>query len=143
MVFLPVQEATPRGLLSPPLRRLAAQLAPHQILVDCGGQGQCGPNSLAFLLGRLGLFEGDGVELSQKVTSLLSSEMARANLTPFQWRSDPGSALNIGKLMVESLKAWPEEFRQGKEPSVSAWCDIIRRPDAWTDIAFVMGCVQL
>ena len=42
--------ATQRGLLAPPLRRLAAQLAPRQVVLDAGGMGQCGPNAVALLL---------------------------------------------------------------------------------------------
>lgn len=41
------------------------------------------------------------------------------------------------------MKAWPTDFRCGREPSAEAWCDIIRRPEAWTDMALDMGSAHL
>lgn len=142
-VFLPVSRAIQRGLLPPPLRALALKLAPKRMIIDCGGQGQCGPNSVAFLLGHLSLFEGDGVTLRERVASHLEDPKARERLTGFQWRADPGRRLTLEELMVESMRAWPESFRQGMHPSVEAWCSIIRQPEAWTDMAFLLGCVDL
>ncbi|KAL3905120.1 MAG: hypothetical protein SGPRY_011025 [Prymnesium sp.] len=140
---LPVHFATKRSLLPPPLRALAVKITPERMIVDCGGQGQCGPNSMAFLLGHLNLFEGDGAALRVRIAAHLSKLAARERLTLFQWRSDPGKCVTLGELMVESMRAWPESFRQGKAPSVGAWCEIIQQPEAWTDMAFMLGCVDV
>ncbi|KAL3926660.1 MAG: hypothetical protein SGPRY_003197, partial [Prymnesium sp.] len=72
----------------------------------------------------------------------LSSGVVQALLTPFKSCRDPGRALSVGELMTESMRAWPEEFRRGKKPSPAAWCEIIRHPASWTDMAFMMGCVH-
>lgn len=78
---LPVHFATKRGLLPPPLRALAVKIAPERMIVDCGGQGQCGPNCMAFLLGHLNLFEGDGVAVRVRIAAHLSKLAARERLT--------------------------------------------------------------
>ena len=49
----PATRATSINLLATPLRTLAYVLKPQRIVIDLGGAGQCGPNTLSFLLGLL------------------------------------------------------------------------------------------
>lgn len=81
--------------------------------------------------------------LRTRVAAYLSHPAGRERLTIFQWRADPGKRLTLDELMVESMREWPDSFRQGQEASEQAWCEIIRQPDAWTDMAFLLGCVDL
>jgi hypothetical protein len=54
--------------LQSPLKTLAASVsAKGKFVVDCGGQGQCGPNTVAYLLGLAGLAEIDGPQLRHAV----------------------------------------------------------------------------
>ena len=49
----PASRATSINLLAAPLRTLAHAIKPQRIVIDQGGAGQCGPNTLSFLLGML------------------------------------------------------------------------------------------
>lgn len=112
-VVLPVEMATHRGLLVTPLRTLAARLAPRQMIIDRGGQGQSGPNSLAYVFGYLKIIEGDGVQLRLFALQHLRQPGVLGSLTPFKWRSISGGQLTLQELIVESMRAWPDEGAVG------------------------------
>ena len=133
---LPASAATPKGLLAPPLRSLAAKLRPTHIVVDAGGMGQCGPNVGALLLGLLGLFSESGADLRLVLVEYGRRPAVQALQTAFH-SSATHATLSMGELMVESMRNWPADFCQGRSPSVDAWLDIVAQPAAWTDIAFV------
>ena len=54
--------------LAPPpaLDSLAAALAPHKAVVECGGGGTCGPNSLGFALAHARLHDGSGDDVRRQ-----------------------------------------------------------------------------
>ena len=41
------------------------------------------------------------------------------------------------------MSHWPEEFRHGREPSVLNWCELMLRPEAWTDVGFIQAVADL
>ena len=134
---LPVAMATERALLSPPLRALSVALMPEQFILDCGGQGQCGPNTLALLLGLVGLFDLDGLSLRKRVCKHARESGVMDALTPFKWR-DSGEFLTTRELCTESFKSWPTEFQQGLEPSEESYLTVVEQKEAWTDLPFCL-----
>ena len=132
-----LEMATPRGLLPPALRSLAQHVEPEQFIVDFGGMGACGPNTLAGLLGLAKLFDGSGQDCRALIVKHASSQEVRARPTPFRWR-DTNVALTIGELMQESMVGWPEAMRAGIEASADGWCELVGLAAAWTDTAFVL-----
>ena len=129
--------ATHRGLLAPPLRSLAKALAPRHIIIDAGGSGQCGPNTAALLLGMLDLFCESGADLRTVLVAFGRRPDILATATRFHWTADREATLTMRELMEESMRNWPKDFRQGREPAAEAWLDIVGQPAAWTDLAFV------
>ena len=113
---LPASAATKRGLLAPPLRSLAVSLAPRQMVVDYGGEGQCGPNTISGLLGLVGLFDGCGLSLRIELAEFGRKPEVRRLPTPFKWSRAPHEQLLLGELMRESMSNWPEDFRLGNSP---------------------------
>ena len=56
---------------------LAARLSPTEFVVDCGGGGRCGPNSVAFSLQCLGVFSEDGDRLRAAVVARAPPPMTK------------------------------------------------------------------
>ncbi|KAL3928373.1 MAG: hypothetical protein SGPRY_002413 [Prymnesium sp.] len=131
---LPLDSASPATHLAPPLRTLARALHPQRIVIDCGGQGQCGPNSIAFLLGLAGGPVIDGPQLRTVVAdhSLGENVLAKASSV-----IKDGSPLSFGSLIKECVSAWPVAARGGQPATVDVWQRCIRQPDTWVDIAFI------
>ena len=53
-------------------------------MVDCGGQGQCGPNTIGYLLGLVGVAVLDGVQVRQAVIEHVRGPANRARRTRFR-----------------------------------------------------------
>lgn len=136
------QVATTRAILPPPLRSLAKSVAPSQILVDCGGQGQCGPNTLAYLLGLVGLFDRAGEDLRVEVVRHLEDTSVLEGRTNLKASKEAVETLTMRELVLDSIEAWPEGMRAGYEPTVKSWMELISRTEAWTDTAFVQACAD-
>ena len=136
-VRAPPDAQTQLNLLHAPLRTLAKHLAPSLIVIDCGGEGQCGPNSLAYLLGLAGLPEADGLDGPSLRESVRDYVAVPSNLDRKTncLRSD-GSPFSLGDLIIVCLLAWPDRDLD-KEVSVAAWAGAIAQPATWTDLAFV------
>ncbi|KAL3926769.1 MAG: hypothetical protein SGPRY_003147, partial [Prymnesium sp.] len=134
---LPAAAATAFDLLPPTLVALAEAASPGQILVDFGGGGQCGPNTLAGLLRLMSKYNGSGSALRGVVAAYAQTKSNQQRLTNFKWNEEPERRLTLGELVVESMKAWPAGFRRGNDPPVENWAEIILSPTAWTDLAFV------
>ena len=67
-VIIPEGSSTAHAAIGDALGPLAAALVPHnKMVVECGGGGSCGPNSLARVLSHAGLHEGGGDELRRRV----------------------------------------------------------------------------
>ena len=54
-------------MLAAPLRTLAQKISPVRIVIDQGGHGQCGPNTLSFSAGLAGRAVYDGPQLRAHV----------------------------------------------------------------------------
>ena len=112
----PATLATPIANLPPPLRTLAQRLRPDRILVDQGGRGNCGPNTLAYMLGLVGLTEVDGVQLRQLVSNHSKEEGVLQRTTSILLEDD--TLLSMEKLIMLNINHWPEVALQGKPRTV-------------------------
>lgn len=126
--------ATPISMLSPPLRTLAHRLKPSRIVADQGGAGQCGPNTLAYLLGMVGLTDADGPQLRTLVRDHALEEATLASLSSVLLEDD--SPLLMRDLIQLNVENWPEHSLRGKPPTIASWVELIVHPDTWTDVAF-------
>ena len=137
----PATLATPIGDLQTPLRTLAQRLRPDRILVDQGGRGNCGPNTLAYMLGLVGLTEADGVQLRQLVSNHSKEEGVLQRTTSILLEDD--TLLSMEKLIMLNINHWPEVALQGKPRTVATWQELILQPETWTDVAFVQLAADL
>ena len=129
-------QASPHSPLSmmPPLKSLAQKLAPARGLVDCGGMGQCGPNTFSYLLGLLNLTSHDGPALRRHAVNYTRNTAALDSPT---WIVGPqGQLLTLRELILHNFEHWPPEARQGRAVTVEAWQELETDPETWTDLAF-------
>ena len=103
--------------------------------MDCGGHGQCGPNTLSYLLGLVDLAVIDGPQLRLAVVNHVQSAAHRARLT--QLKDQQGRFYSLEGLILRCL-----EDDSGSTPSplltVESWCHHIAKPASWTDLAFLV-----
>lgn len=131
---LPLDSASPATHLAPPLRTLARALHPQRIVVDCGGQGQCGPNTISFLAGLAGGPVIDGPQLRTVVANhSLKEDVLRKPSSVIK----SGSPLSYRSFISECVAAWPSAARGGQPATIAVWQNCIRQPDTWVDVAFI------
>jgi hypothetical protein len=126
------------------LRPLAAGLAPHRMVVDCGDGGACGTNSLGRVLSHAQLHEGNGDDVRMRVVehaTMLVRE--RADWFP--------SELSVREMIEKSFATWAIPGRNvtrvgsainwgpGTRHVMSAekWLQHMAEPNAWIDQAFL------
>ena len=126
--------ATPIGFLSSPLRTLAHRLKPSRFITDQGGAGQCGPNTLTYLLGMVGLTEVDGPQLRLLIRDHASKETTLASSTSVLHEDD--SPVMMRELIKLNIEHWPTHALQGKPRTIATWAELIVLPETWTDVAF-------
>ena len=130
---------TQLNILHPPLRTLAKYMARrHRLVIDCGGEGQCGPNTLAYLLGLSnlpGLQQADGPAVRQIAVAFASVEANLGRVT--NCMNSVGEHYTLGELILECIGSWPEAVRGRLAPTVQTWCSLVARPATWTDLAFL------
>ena len=131
----PVTLATPSHVLSAPLRTLAQRLKPERICVDQGGAGNCGPNTLAYMLGLVELTEADGVQLRRIVSDHSKADGVLQRTTSILLEDN--SLISIEKLIQLNINHWPSQALQGKPRTIETWQELILQPATWTDVAFV------
>ena len=131
----PATLATPTHQLAAPLRTLSQRLKPGRICVDQGGQGNCGPNTLAYMLGLVELTEADGVQLRKIVSDHSKADGVLARTTSILLEDD--SLISVETLILLNVNHWPAHALQGKPPTVQTWQELILQPATWTDVAFV------
>ena len=126
------------------LARLAAALAPHKIVVECGSGGTCGPNSLARVLAQARVHDGSGDDVRSRVMAHAAA-LVRADAA---WEPDPEGADagrsavscgSVGKrsvrtLIENSFAAWA---RPDQEISAEGWLTHMAEPTSWIDLAFL------
>ena len=133
---LKAQAEVARRLLPSPLRALAQQLAPEELLLDCGGGGRCLWNSLAFLLSCLGLFVGDGDALRAAVIAH-ATILADEDLPCFKLGSGQGDDLSVRDYLTASLLSWPPAARRGYPAAYTTWLQMMANPVCWGDEAAI------
>ena len=137
------------GALKPPLRPLAAALAPHKVIVECGDGGTCGPASLARVLAHARLGDGDtsGDAVRQRVVAHAKGLLCGHAM----WC--PLEELSVRELIEESFATW---FTIGRASSVNrvggvvewgpsprqlmdaeTWLKLMARRTTWIDQAFL------
>ena len=122
--------------LQSPLKTLAGTLSMNnKFIVDCGGQGQCGPNTLGYLLGLVGSATVDGPQLRQAVVQHALAPAHRSRCTRFRDNQDRFYTLEglILRCLADDLGHSPGALMH----TVEAWCHNIAKPASWTDLAFL------
>ena len=137
----PLELATPINFLAAPLRTLAHRLKPSRILSDQGGAGQCGPNTLTYLLGMVGLTDVDGPRLRILVRDHAMMAETLGSTTSILREDD--SPIPMSDLIKLNVEHWPSGALQGKPPTLATWAELIVEPDTWTDVAFTQAASDL
>ena len=128
--------ATSLNVLHSPLKTLATELSTHGLfVVDCGGEGQCGPNTLGYLLGLAGVAIADGPQVRHAVTAHVGIHANRQRVT--RSRDSKGNYYTLEGLILRCVKDTARAPTQAIPPSVEGWCQSIARPSSWTDFAFL------
>ena len=119
--------------LPAPLRLLAGALAPRELIVDCGGGGRCGPNSLAYCARNItvGPAALDGDQLRRAVCAharfLISAQR--------EWSSEPNAPPLTTRHMIEaSMATWAP---RGMASTAEGWVRRMVSPTTWVDQAFL------
>ena len=135
----PASAATQRNALHSPMRTLAAHLLNEgRLLIDVGGQGQCGPNTLSFQIGLLDsvlkLGAPDGPTLRAACCKHILDRDVQRKVTSLT--DEYGMPMLLGQLVIDAMLHWPSCSFDGNV-SVENWCKMISKPETWTDIAFL------
>lgn len=146
---MPVPRAPDEGLdaIGGALEPLAASLAPHKIVVECGGGGTCGPNSLARVLAHAKLHNGCGDDVRSRVIAHASKgvrfheqwceieEMSVRELIESSFASwaSPLNAVN----RVGGTIDWGGVREMGRVLSAENWLKLMAKPTTWIDEAFL------
>ena len=97
--------------------------------------GNCGPNTLAYMLGLVKLTEVDGVQLRRIVSDHSKAEGVLQRTTSILLEDD--SLISMEKLIQLNIEHWPSHALQGKSRTIETWQELILQPATWTDVAFV------
>ena len=97
--------------------------------------GNCGPNTLAYMLGLVKLTEVDGVQLRRIVSDHSKAEGVLQRTTSILLEDD--SLISMEKLIQLNIEHWPSHALQGKARTIETWQELILQPATWTDVAFV------
>ena len=135
VAFVASDQLTPTTHMPPLLQQLAAEIAPHEGLVDCGTNGACGPNSLAFQLERLGLHEGGGLALRADVVNHAACLAASDEII---MAAQANETLHARAFLLAALLSSPAfEDVHTDQLSHDTWLALMRRPTAYADEAFM------
>jgi hypothetical protein len=150
------RDAAPAAAIHRALEPLAAALAPHRRVVECGGGGTCGPNSLARVLAYARLHEGDGDDVRRRVVAHATKLLhARAVWEPASGSIDeilvrdviedsfatwaiPGQSVNrVGGGFDWGVLDWHESIGSRQLMTAERWLKHMADPSAWIDQAFL------
>ena len=117
--------ATQRNVLHSPMRTLAAHVQNEgRLLVDVGGRGQCGPNTLSFQIGLLDpvlhLGAPDGPALRSACCKHIMDRQVQRRLTSLN--DEYGFPMMLGPLVINTMLHWPQGSTD-LEPSIENWCE--------------------
>jgi len=126
----PVGDVDYEAQLPMALKPLAAALAPRMIIVDRGGGGMCGQNSLAYGAACKGLTQLNGQELRAVVCAhgqaLLDHD--------YVWSRRETPHLTLRTLLETSLRTWATGKRLA---TAEQWLELMEKPTTWADQAFL------
>ena len=109
------------------------------MLVDVGGRGQCGPNTLSFEIGLLDpvlhLGAPDGPTLRSACCKHILKPDVQRRLSSIT--DEYGFPMMLGPLVIDTMLRWPKGAVGDLPASVENWCQMISKPETWTDIAFL------
>jgi len=133
------------------LAPLVAALAPHKKLVECGGGGTCGPNSLSRVLAHARLHEGSGDDVRRRVsdhaTKLVHEEALWVQARHDVW--PPVAEVSVRMLVESSFASWARSESMQKHAgglpypdggqllTADCWLAHMAAPTAWVDQAFL------
>lgn len=135
----PASAATQHNVLHSPMRTLAAHvLNEGRLLIDEGGRGQCGPNTLAFQIGLLDpvlqFGAPDGPTLRAACCKHILQRDVQLRVTVLM--DEFNMPMMLGPLVIQTMLQWPHGATE-LSPSIENWCAMISKPETWTDIAFL------
>ena len=134
-VAVGTQELTPEDDLGRALGCLARRLAPHRGIRDCGGGGDCGPLTLAYLMQQLDLTGDDASTVRARAVAHVR---AHASTRVFAEASLSSPAVTLEDIVLASLRAWPTEVLQDLEAeSLEEWCRVVSQAGEYTDAGFL------
>ena len=126
------------------LEPLAAALAPHKTVVECGGGGTCGPNSLGCALAHAGLHDGSGDDVRRRVVAH-AAKLVRGWA---MWCEIEETS--VRELIESSFATWARPRQSvnrvggriewdGPRQVLSAenWLKLMAKPTTWMDQAFL------
>ena len=132
--------ATPKMYLASPMKTLAHAIEPSRFIIECGGDGQCGPNTLGFLLGLADLAEVDGPQLRFAVAAHASKPQVQNRVSSV---ATSGGLLTVRELILLNVSHWPTAVLGDLPPTVESWCRLIVIRHTWTDVAFTQLVADL
>ena len=100
-----------------------------------GGEGQCSPNTIGYLLGLAGIAIADGPQVRQAVVAHVGVKANRLRVT--RSRDPKGNFYTLEGLILRCVKDTARGPTKTLPPSVEGWCQAIARPASWTDFAFL------
>ena len=119
----------------PPLRQLDATLRPDEQILDCGGSGRCGNNSLALTLARAEIAHVSGRQVREKVVLHAKELIDKHHI--FSRGGGNEGVITTQYLLARSLASWPTNKGREAECTALEWIDKMGRPDTWVDAAFL------
>ena len=133
-----VKETTDALPLRPSMLALSEALAPGYRIEDCGGQGECGFNSLARGAQAARLADLSGSQLRRRLT-----DHARALLDAgYVWKpaDEHTDERTVRQLLTDALASWAP---QNVKATAERWIAIMRHPGAWADQAVMALAADL
>ena len=127
----PTERPVPRDISADsPVRPLADSLGMRG--KECGGRGDCGPNSLACGLDHAGVVNVDGAKLRRAVVAHGGRLLAEGRI----WvpRGPGGSPLTVREMLTSAMATWAP---QGLECSAELWLELMNQRGTWVDQAFI------
>ena len=128
-----------------PLGPLAASLAPHKTVVDCGSGGTCGPNSLGRVLAHARLHDGSGDDVRRRVVAH-ATKLVRSPAAVWCEIQE----MDVRQLIEGSFATWAVPGRSvnrvgglvdwgGPRQVITAekWLKLMAEPTTWIDQAFL------
>ena len=119
----------------PALRALDKTLRPSEEILDCGGAGRCGNNSIAVALSKASFEQVSGQAVRDEVVAHAEA-LVQAS---YVFSKGPGREGDITTeyLLGRSLGSWPTNANRADLCTAQEWIDKMRVSTTWVDGAFL------